>query len=153
MYNRKLYYSFLSIAFFYNVNLKAQYVDAKDNLNLINAKVIEYLKNKGEFSKNDIDQNLIKRFHVFEVLKKEPIGFRKRGVYGVRVMKAPSKTYLLLKNNDFCEMLDLRDSGNTLKTTITFLKDGFVESDSITMYVKEIISLYEQNGYNSKGKM
>lgn len=130
----------------------SQLVEPRENIDSIRRKVVNYLKTRDDFANED-PKKLSKRFHIYELIKKEPIEFSSVGVYGVRVMEAPTETFVLVRKDSSCEIFDLRDLGGALAGIIDFMKRENFQKDSIVLYIKAVITAYDGNSYGSKGKM
>lgn len=145
-------YTVLVVFILISLSARSQFVETQENLDSINRKVVDYIKTREGFANEDI-KTLSKRFHIHELLKKEPVELSSIGVYGLRVMEAPTETFVLVRKDGSCEIFDLKDLGSALVGIINFMKRENFQKDSIALYIKEVIAVYDSNGYGGKGKM
>jgi hypothetical protein len=153
MKKRPILFLSLAVLFvFVLTNATAQISESGHELDSLKARIIVILKGKGEFSSYFDNKNLNNSLYIIELLSNEPIEFSDFGIYGVRVAMAPNQTYLLLRDKESFELLELREIVSSLRVAISFMEENKLSNENIVLYLKEILSLYQKNGY-SKDKM
>jgi hypothetical protein len=126
----------------------SQVVDNASTINKINEESKKYLIKKGELN---VD-NLNEQYFIFEIVEKKAIGYNRKGIYRLYTNKTPSFTYIILKDGDSFQILDLRDFSKEFKKISKFLSSGF-ENNIIVNYMEEILKVYNYNRYDEKIKL
>lgn len=139
------YLLILGIVFF-STSCKAQ---VKGDIENIKKEVANYLLEKKEIK--DLEK-VEKRVFIVEIIDNKILGFNDKGIYRIGTYSSPSATYILLKNNESFEIIDLIDFKATLKRITTFLTTNDFSDIKITAYLDKIIDIYRSNAYDAKVK-
>ena len=90
---------------------------------------------------------------VFEIVKSEPLGNSKVGIYKFQSRNSPSSIYLLLKHGKRCKILDPYEISRALEKAVLFLRKYKISESQIALYAQEILIIYKGNRYDSKSRM
>ncbi|MFY0604942.1 MAG: hypothetical protein JXQ93_13465 [Flavobacteriaceae bacterium] len=134
---------FLLIAIFISISCYSQ------NVKNIKNEVAKFL-----YENNEIDslQYVDEKIYVTELLENTILGYNKKGIYRVGTFSSPSETYILLKNDEKVEIIELKNFSQALKKISFFLTKNKFDNIQIVSYMEKITQIYRRNKYHQKVK-
>ena len=143
----KWFYILIIICFLsLNVSVSvAQMVNSQSDVNIIKKGVVDFLISQGDLEKGGELEDYDKRMHMEELLDETVLGYKRSGIYRVRVFTSHTKQYVLIKNNLEYDILDTDNLGVALKSVADFLAARELSNDKILAYMKAVIEIYEIN--------
>ena len=128
---------------------EAQIIDSKETIYEINKKVVSFLIQKLELKEGQSMESCIAQITIVEMLKKEPLGYKKNGIYLFGGIHAPNTTFILLKKKSNIKLLDPYYISKTLQQVIKFSERQKCNKKEIIKYVKGVIDVYKMNRYGT----
>jgi hypothetical protein len=132
---------------------KSQVIDGRNVVSSIQTDVINFLIKVGELEKGKSIEYNINQITIVEIVSKNLLGYQKSGIFLFRVVKSPTTTYLLLKNDSKYSILDLQNTARTLQKVIKFLLKQGSSNDELIKYIEQINIIYNYNCYSCKYRM
>lgn len=116
----------------------------KDSLKL---KVIDYLIKKGELNEIRDKTEYIDNIYLTDLLKadKSEIEDKKDALYKFGTFSSHSLTFIMVKKEKECIMMDLKNLDEVLIYIINFLKERNKSPKEILYCIEEILILYQKN--------
>lgn len=109
-----------------------------------------FLMKKGDISNLD---SLSTKISIIEILDKKILGFNSKGVYRLFSHRSPSFTYIILKNDENFQIVELKNFSEALKEITKYLNGFNVDSNRIVSYMEKILETYRNNDYDKKIRM
>lgn len=97
--------------------------------------------------------NFESKMSIVEILDKKVLGFNDVGIYRLFPHKSPSFTYIILKDRNKFNIIDLKNFSTALKEITKFLTSSKLENDKIVSYLEKILEIYRNNDYDNKIRM
>jgi hypothetical protein len=107
--------------------------------------VIEYLIKIGDLNPTDDKHKCDGNIFIVELTKYVELNNQKIGVFKFGTYSDHSKTYLLLKEENEFQILDMQKLDEVLKTEIAFLKKNKKPPNIILKYIEATIAEYQKN--------
>ncbi|MDJ1493707.1 hypothetical protein QNI19_12260 [Cytophagaceae bacterium DM2B3-1] len=155
----KIFFKILSILgmiVVLSLNVKAQNINIKQEIESIKTNVINFLIEEKVLEKCNSLEEYNKRIFIIEASNQTLLGSEKIGIYVFGVNTSHTKRYLLIRNSLDNKILDPDHLGLTLKDVNDFLLQNGLSDGRILEYTESVINTYKynQNRYpgNLKGK-
>ncbi|KOS07578.1 hypothetical protein AM493_17165 [Flavobacterium akiainvivens] len=123
-------------------NAFSQIIDSPETILKIKGGAEKYLTDKNELNNGE-------KFFIKEIIDKAEIGYKSKGIYRLYLNRSPSFTYIILKEGEKFQVLDLWALTDSLKTISEFLSSGF-DNEAVVRYMEEILKIYRYNRYDEK---
>ena len=107
--------------------------------------IIDYLIEVGDLKPTDIKQEYYNNVFIVDLLTFKEIGSREQGIFKFGTFSAHSKTYILLKNKQSSQILDLLKLDDALLKEISFLKKSKIPPGKSLKYVEATVLEYQKN--------
>ena len=111
----------------------------------IRTNVIEYLIKVGDLKSIYDTRQYYDNIFIVDLLNHENAFNKKKGILKFGTYSDHSRTYLLLKDDSVCDMLDIQILDEVLIKEIAFLKKNKRVPDEIIRYVEATIFEYQKN--------
>ncbi|MDX6189499.1 hypothetical protein SGQ83_09080 [Flavobacterium sp. Fl-318] len=99
----------------------------------------------------DIELPMI-TFSIRELINNNELKYNTKGIYRLFTNKSPSSTYIVLKDKDKFQIIDLRSFSKNIVVISDFLSSRF-DDTIVAQYLEEILKIYKYNRYDEKIKM
>jgi hypothetical protein len=107
--------------------------------------IIEYLIKVGDLKPIENKQEYYNNIFITDLLTFKDIGNKEQGIFKFGTYSAHSKTYLLLRNKDSFQILDLKRLDEVLIKEISFLKEIKIPANESLKYIEATILVYQKN--------
>lgn len=105
------------------------------------------------FEKKEMDIELpMITFSIRELINNNELKYSTKGIYRLFTNKSPSSTYIVLKDKDKFQIIDLRSFSKNIVVISDFLSSRF-DNTIVAQYLEEILKIYKYNRYDEKIKM
>jgi hypothetical protein len=99
----------------------------------------------------DIELPMI-TFSIRQLINNNELKYNTKGIYRLFTNKSPSSTYIVLKDKDKFQIIDLRSFSKNIVVISDFLSSRF-DDTIVAQYLEEILKIYKYNRYDEKIKM
>jgi hypothetical protein len=107
--------------------------------------IIDYLIKIGDLKPTDNKQEYYNNVFIVDLITFKEIGSREQGVFKFGTFSAHSKAYILLKNRQSSQILDLLKLDEALVKEIFFLKESKIPPDESLKYIEATVLEYQKN--------
>jgi len=125
----------------------AQQVDSDSLINNMKSGITVFFIDQGYLDKNEIQKNL-DFVYAIEIRDKKMLGYNSKGIYRIGVHQSHSQQHVLIKENSHFQIFDIKRIDETLKEVINFSAKNNVNPDTLLLYIREIIRMYDSNNNN-----
>lgn len=108
--------------------------------------IINYLIKVGDLENNALNnQDIYDEIFIVDLVTRQDYKNGQTGVFSFGTFSAHNKSYILLKNDSTCTILNLKDLDADLLSEIAFLKKHKFSCEKIIMYIKYTIETDQMN--------
>lgn len=107
--------------------------------------IIDYLIKIGDLKPIENKQEYYNNVFITDLVTFKEIGNREQGIFKFGTFSAHSKTYILLKNKQNFQILDLITLDEALVKEISFLKESKTSAEESLKYIEATILEYQKN--------
>lgn len=108
-------------------------------------KIIDYLIKIGDLNPIDNKEKYFSNIFIVDLLNFEEDGNKGRGIFKFGTFTDHTKSYILLKDTDTFQILDLNKLDEDLLTELTFLRKLKISSSESLKYIEKTIIEYQKN--------
>lgn len=130
-----------------NSMFSQEFADTKQTQEILDASK-NFLLEKKEM---DIKFPII-TFSIRELINNNELKYNTKGIYRLFTNKSPSYTYIILKDADKFQIIDLLFFSKNIVIISDFLSSRF-DNKIVAQYIEEILKIYRYNRYDDKIKM
>lgn len=140
----------ITFCILFSIICSSQMNEASGVTKKIKTEAGNFLLQKKEIENID---NFESKMSIVEILDKKVLGFNDVGIYRLFPHKSPSFTYIILKDRNKFNIIDLKNFSTALKEITKFLTSSKLENDKIVSYLEKILEIYRNNDYDNKIRM
>lgn len=121
-----------------------QKTDSDSLVNNMKSAITIFFINEGVLKKDAVKSSLDFVFAT-ELKQQNALGYCLNGIYRIGVFQSHSEEHILIKENLFFRIFDIKEIEVILKEVIDYSKKNKIETETMLYYVKNIIEMYEVN--------